>query len=139
MSINIKATGCAFARVVIKDLNNNITYLIKVCVLNMLPKYLEEIQTCYLLDVPKNIKRGTIQAIGLNKKLTINPGCEAETTVAMKPNGEYVCNYNQTLLLSLDEEDMDSVVFAKFNNAVKRVKCRRGFGRNKHCSEMMME
>ena len=37
------------------------------------------------------------------------------------------------------KEDMDSVVFAKFNNAVKRVKCRRGFGRNKHCSEMMME
>ena len=108
MSINIKATGCTFARIVIKDPNNNITYLIKICVLNMLPKYLEEIQTCYLLDVPKNIKRGTIQAIGLNKKLTINPGCQAETAVAMKPNGEYICNYNQTLLLSLDEEDMDT-------------------------------
>lgn len=108
VSINIKATGCAFARIVIKDPNNNITYLIKICVLNMLPKYLEEIQTCYLLDVPKNIKRATIQAIGLNKKLTINPGCEAETAVAMKPNGEYICNYNQTLLLSLDEEDMDT-------------------------------
>lgn len=108
MSINIKATGCAFARVVIKDPNNNITYLIKICILNMLPKYLEEIQTCYLLDVPKNIKRATIQAMGLNKKITINPGCEAETAVAMKPNEEYVCNYNQTLLLSLDEEDMDT-------------------------------
>ena len=108
MSINVKATGCAFARIVIKDPNNNITYLIKICVLNIPPKYLEEIQTCYLLDVPKNTKRATIQAIGLNKKLTINPGCETETAVAMKPNGEYVCNYNQTLMLSLDEEDMDT-------------------------------
>ena len=108
VSINVKATGCSFARITIKDPNNSITYLIKICVLNMLPKYLEDIQTCYLLDVPKNIKRSTIQAIGLKKKLTINPGCEIETAVALKPNEEYVCNYNQTLLLSLDEEDVDT-------------------------------
>lgn len=37
------------------------------------------------------------------------------------------------------KEDMDSVVFAKFNEAVKRVRCRKGFGRNKHCSEILME
>lgn len=105
--INVKAAGCAFCRVIIKDPNNNITYLIKIAVLNILPKYLEDIQTCYLLDIPKNIKRATIQAIGLNKKLVINSGCENEISLAMKPGGEYVCNYNQTLLLSLDEEDMD--------------------------------
>ena len=107
MLINIKATGCAFARVKITDPNNNINYQFKICVLNILPKYLEEIQTCYFLHVPKNIKSSTIQAVGLNKKLTINPGCENEVATALKPGGEYVCNYNQTLLLSLDEEDMD--------------------------------
>lgn len=37
------------------------------------------------------------------------------------------------------KEDMDSVVFAKFNKAVKRVKCRRGFGHSKHCPEMLIE
>ena len=26
----------------------------------------------------------------------------------MKPGGEYICNYNQTLSLSLNEEDMDT-------------------------------
>ena len=107
MCINIRASGCAFSRVIIKDPNNNITYLIKVCVLNILPRYLESIQTSYLLDIPKNIKRATIQAIGLNKKLVINPGHETEITEAIKPGGEYICNYNQTLLLSLDEEDID--------------------------------
>ena len=107
MRINIKASGCAFSRVTIKDPNNSITYLIKVCVLNILPRYLESIQTSYLLEIPKNIKRATIQAIGLNKKLVVNPGCETEIVGAIKSGGEYTCNYNQTLLLSLNEEDMD--------------------------------
>lgn len=107
MLINIKAVGCTFAKVKITDPNNNITYQYKICVLNILPRYLEDIQTCYLLDIPKNAKRAAIQAIGLNKKLTVNPGCENEIAIALKPGGEYVCNYNQTLFLSLDEEDMD--------------------------------
>lgn len=37
------------------------------------------------------------------------------------------------------KEDMDSVVFAKYDKAVKRVKCRRGFNRNKHCPETLIE
>lgn len=107
MEINIKATGCVFARVKITDPNNNINYQFKICVLNILPRYLEEIQTCYFLYVPKNTKSSTIQAVGLNKQLKINPGCENEVVATLKPCGEYVCNYNQTLSLSLDEEDMD--------------------------------
>lgn len=106
MEINIKATGCAFARVKITD-PNNINYQFKICVLNVLPKYLEEIQTCYFLNIPKNTKNSTIQAVGLNKQMTINSGCKNEVVAALKPGGEYVCNYNQTLFLSLDEEDMD--------------------------------
>lgn len=107
MLINIKATGCVFARVKITDVNNNINYQYRMCVLNIPPKYLEEIQTCYLLHVPRNVKNSTIQAVGLSKKLTINPGCENETVVALKPGGAYTCNYNQTLLLSFDEEAID--------------------------------
>lgn len=55
----------------------------------------------------RNTKSSTIQAVGLNKQLTINPGCENEVVVALKPGVEYVCNYNQTLSLFLDEDDMD--------------------------------
>ena len=91
MQINIKATGCSFSRTTITDPNNNITYLIKVCVLNILPKYLESIQTNYILDVPKNIKRAAIQAIGLNKELVINPDCEMEIVDAMKPAHHLAC------------------------------------------------
>lgn len=107
MQIYIKALGCTFARITIKDPNNNISYLFKICILNVTSKYLEEIQTNYMLDVPRNIKKATIQAIGVNKHLVINPDCENEIAELLKPGEEYTCNYNQTLRLSLNDEDMN--------------------------------
>ena len=94
MQIHIKALGCTFARITIKDPNNNISYLFKICILNVTSKYLEEIQTNYMLDVPRNIKKATIQAIGVKKQLVINPDCENEIAELLKPGEEYTCNYN---------------------------------------------
>lgn len=105
--IDIHSTGCAFARVMIKDLNNNFSYLLKICVLNILPKYFEEIQTNYMLNVPNTIKKSTIQVIGLNKFLILNPGCQDKIVSSLKQGAEYTCNYNKTLCLSLNEEDIN--------------------------------
>lgn len=102
------ANGCSFSRTEIKDLNNNITYRIKVCILNLSPKYLETLQTCYNLDVPRNLSRASIQAVGLEKELIINPHCEEKIIATIYPNGVYNCNYDQTLILAMDEEAMDT-------------------------------
>lgn len=107
MQIHLHAAGCTFARVAIKDPNNNITYLLKICILNISPKYLEDIQTNYILDVPRTLKKSTIQAVGVNKQLVINPGCENEFSESLKPGEAYTCNYNQTLHLSLNDDDMN--------------------------------
>ena len=74
--IELSPEGCTFAEAKITDTNNNITYVIKICVIDVLPKYLESIQTAYLLNVPKNLKRATIQVYGITKELEINPGFE---------------------------------------------------------------
>ena len=55
--IHIHGTGCTFARVIIRDLNNKFAYLLKICVLNILPKYLEEIQTNYWMFQPLSKRR----------------------------------------------------------------------------------
>lgn len=108
VTITIAASGCAFAIVEIKDLNNNITYRFKICVLNLLPKYLESLQTCYTLDVRKTLKNSAIQVLGIRSELIINPGCNDEIVAQLKPAGEYACNYNQTLCLQFDAEELDT-------------------------------
>ena len=107
LSINTSAKGCSFSRTDIKDVNNNISYRIKICVLNLSPDYLENLRTCYFLDVPKNVANGSIQAVGLGKELVINPRQEESVSEPVLPNGIYTCNYNQTLTLKMTEEVMD--------------------------------
>lgn len=106
--IKMKATGCSFSRTEIKDVNNNITYSIKVCVLNILPEYLEEIQTNFFLNVAKSsIKRANLQAVGITDRLVINPRKEVEIVETVNSGNEYFCNYNQTLRLKIKEESID--------------------------------
>ena len=45
VKIDIIPEGCTFAQTKIIDLNNNITYIIKVCVIDVPARYLENIQT----------------------------------------------------------------------------------------------
>lgn len=106
--IEVKAEGCTFAQVKITDSNNNITYVIKICIVDVLPKYFENIQTAYMVDVPKNLKHATIQIFGITKHLEINPGFENVVGVKVVSDGIYECQYNQTLNLQFDEETIDT-------------------------------
>ena len=106
--IKMKATGCSFSRTEIRDINNNITYSIKVCVLNILPEYLEEIQTNFFLDVAKSsVKKANLQTVGITERLIINPRKEIEVAETVTSGNEYICNYNQTLKLEIKEENID--------------------------------
>lgn len=108
VSIGITAEGCSFAQVKITDLNNNIAYVIKVCVIDVPTRYLENIQTAYVLYVPKNLKRATIQIYGISKHLVVNPGNEILLKAVVSDDSAYECNYNQTLDLSIGEESINS-------------------------------
>lgn len=109
ISIAIKPTGCTFSRTEITDINNNITYSIKVCVLNLLPCYLEAIQTNFYIDVGKrSTKQANLQAIGITGEIVINPENEQEICETAMSGGEYTCNYNQTLRLTILDENINT-------------------------------
>ncbi len=108
VQIEIVPDGCTFAQVKITDLNNNIAYVIKICVVDILPKYLENIQTVYVLTVPKNVKRSSIQVFGITKCLEVNPGFEDVLSSSITLDGIYECRYNQTLRLLFNEETIDT-------------------------------
>lgn len=106
--ITIKPEGCSFSTTTIMDLNNDITYKIKICVIDIVPKYFEAIQTSFLLKVPKNIKKASIQVFGLTKELVVNPRCSNVVSRSIENNGVYECSYSDTLRLLIGEEDIDT-------------------------------
>lgn len=106
--IDILPKGCTFAQTKITDQNNNITYEIKICVIDVVPRYLENIQTSYRIHTPKYLKKSVIRIFGVDKGLIINPGA-SESIEAVALNGEsYECHHNQTLNLRFGEDSIDS-------------------------------
>lgn len=119
ISIEMLVNSCSFSRTEIKDPNSNISYRIKICVLNLSPNFLENIITCYYLDVPKgNTTRSSIHAIGLKRELDINPGQPKTINAKVHSDTTYDCNYDQTLVLNFDEEAFETETAISF-----KVKC----------------
>ena len=108
VKIDIIPEGCTFAQIKITDVNNSITYTLRICIIDVPSRYLENIQTAYILSVPKNLKRATIQIYGVAKHLVINPGNDELVNAEAQDGSVYECNYNQTLDLSIGDESINS-------------------------------
>ncbi|MFV0516386.1 MAG: DNA phosphorothioation-dependent restriction protein DptH [Aminipila sp.] len=107
VSLMIKPTGCSFAYAKIQDTNNKIVYILKICVLNILPEYLENIQTSYILALTKSIKNGKIQIFGLKDSLLINPNRNVED-VKLEQGKVLDATHDKTLNVLIGEEAIDS-------------------------------
>lgn len=106
--ISLKVGGCIFAQAKITDINNNLTYIIKICVVDVPARFLENIQTAYTIYTPKNLKRACIQLYGVAKCLVISPGNEDVICYNATDDGTFECNFDQTLNISIGEESIDS-------------------------------
>lgn len=106
ISIEMKPSGCCFSKTTITDSTNQITYNIKVCVLDIPPQYLETIQASYRLAVNKYQSRCAIQVLGIGKALVINPNQPNQDEALLTDQGAYACNFDHTLVLSVGEESI---------------------------------
>jgi len=106
--INVKPGGCSFVFAKIQDLNNAIAYTLKICILDILPNYLENIQTAYQILLTKTVKNGKLQIFGLKNELIINPNQVDSEEVRVEQNYTLECSYNKTLKIVIGEEDIDS-------------------------------
>lgn len=106
IAITMKPTGCSFSITTITDSKNKTTYTIKICVVDILPQYLETIQASYLLAVTKTLRHNAIQVMGVEKELLINPRQENREESVLKEQGSYICAFDRTLALTMGEESI---------------------------------
>ena len=104
---SINADGCVFSKVVVKDPNNKSNvFTFKICVLNLHPSYLKNIQTCYRID--GNGKKRRVVAEGIKGALVINPGAEKHEQANLEEGGVYACDLDTELKLTLNEDSCSS-------------------------------
>lgn len=114
MLLTIQTDGCVFSNVEIHDPNSKAVFRLKVCILDIAPAYLENIQTCYKIEGSE--KKRHIIAEGIKDTLRINPGAYNHEQVIVADQGIYSCDFNTELSLSLNENsispDIGKVLFA---------------------------
>ncbi len=101
---HIITSGCAFSQVELHDGENNIRYKFRICIVDIAPTFLKNIQTCYRVDGSGKKRRIVIE--GVKGQLIINPGQNGSITQDLKEQGVYACTYDQTLRLDIDEESI---------------------------------
>ena len=101
---HITTSGCTFSQVELYDGENNIRYRFRICILDISPAFLKNIQTCYRIDGSGKKRRIVIE--GVKGQLIINPGQNEDITHDLKEQGVYACNFDQTLRLDIDEESI---------------------------------
>lgn len=105
LRLQIRTNGCVFTNVDIRDPNSNTAvFHLKICVLDLNPFYLENIQTCYKIE--GSGKKRHIIAEGIKERLIINPGALNQISEVVMEQEIYLCNFDTALTLVLDENSI---------------------------------
>lgn len=105
LKLQIQTDGCVFTNVDICDPNSKtIKFHLKICVLDLSPSYLENLQTCYKIE--GSGKKHHLIAEGIKRDLVINPGASNQKSEVITEQGCYSCNFDTTLTLELDENSL---------------------------------
>ncbi len=101
---HIATSGCTFSHIELYDGENGIRYKFRICILDISPAFLRNIQTCYRINGSGKMRRVLIE--GVKDQLIINPDQSDSNTDVLKEQGVYACRFDQTLKLDIEEESI---------------------------------
>ena len=96
-----------FHRITITDETNKITYVLKVCILNISAQYLmPTIKTSFVIDYYANKKKCRIKLLGIGTNLSFNQSGETVISEKLEDNKQYDCDYRTRLTLTSTEDEL---------------------------------
>lgn len=98
-----------FHRITISDETNKITYVLKVCILNISAQYMmPTIKTSFVIDSNKNKKKCRIKLLGIGTDLSFNQTGETVVSEKLEDNKQYDCDYRTRLTLTSTEDELSN-------------------------------
>ncbi|MFA9377302.1 MAG: helicase HerA domain-containing protein [Lachnotalea sp.] len=115
LTFEFNQSGIHFHKIELKDEENSITYVFKVCILDISANYLiPTIKTSYSIDYKANKKNCRIRLLGVGIDLTFNTTGDDLTSVKLEDANLYSCTYNDRLHIYSSEEELSN-----FGNGIK--------------------
>lgn len=98
-----------FHRITITDEANKITYVLKICILNISARYLmPTIKTSFVIDFNKSKKKCRIKLLGIGTDLSFNQTGETIVSEKLQDNKQYDCDYRTRLTLTSTEDELSN-------------------------------
>lgn len=104
-----KRNDISFHKIQISNSANNITYIFKICIIDIFAEYFAgTIKRNYVIDYKKNLKKCKIKLIGIGTDLIFNQNGATSNSEKLEENRQYVCHYNEKLHLHTTEEELSN-------------------------------
>lgn len=105
-----RKSGIHFHKIELKDEENTITYIFKICIMDIDVSYLiPTIKTMYQVDYKKNRENSSIKLLGCGVDLTFHAQCAKRISVKLEEKKRYVCRYNECLHIYTTEEELSDL------------------------------
>lgn len=98
--------GISFHKIEIKDAVNKITYVFKVCIIDISLEYLSGIKRNFVIDYKKTKKNCKVKLIGIGTDLVFNSNAVTNVSEKLNDNAQYKCKYDERLHLYTTEEEL---------------------------------
>lgn len=102
-------SGLSFHKVEINDAANDITYIFKMCIIDILPEYMyAAVKHSFIVDYKKTKKNSRIKLVGVGMNLIFNSNATEVSSCQLGDNEVYSCRYGERLLIFSSEEEISN-------------------------------
>ncbi|WP_159442070.1 helicase HerA domain-containing protein [Clostridium sp. Marseille-P2415] len=103
----LNRSGISFHKIEITDTANDITYIFKICILDLYATYLAEtIKRNFIINWKKTKSKSSIKLLGIGTDLIFNQNGAKNMSEKLDDNEEYRCNYDERLHLYASEDEL---------------------------------
>ena len=101
--------GVSFHKIEIKDITNDITYIFKICILDISAGYMYgTVKHNFTIDYRKNKKNCRIKLAGITSNLIFNKDAEKINSYKLEDNEIYNCMYGEGLQINSSDEELSN-------------------------------
>ncbi len=102
-------SGISFHRISISDDTNGITYIFKLCLVDMPAQYMIDlVKRSALINIAKARNKSRIEMNGVSNNLIFNPNGLDVISEQLEDNATYSCAFGQRLLIYSTDEELDN-------------------------------
>jgi len=102
--------GISFHKIELKDITNDISYILKICIMDFSAEYMfSTIRHSAVIEYKKSRKNCRVKLVGVTTSIIFNPNGMDVISARLNDNEVYKCSYGQKLIINSTDEELTNL------------------------------